>query len=183
MTKHTRNSQGQDVATIEETEDALGMTITNDATYWFKGHAYCATIEEDASDTLASFQRLPINQVDDEPSLFLDRNDGSICDDTGTNLGDYGDLEMATSDPITADDVRDLLTSTIMEPTLVRWSDTLEIEVIAGVLLSDISYSNYNRFHEVLATADDLCSQGDWDTDNPTAEDFEAFAQQLNESN
>lgn len=93
MTKHTRNDQGQDVATIDETEDALGMTITDGDTYRFQGHDYRATLEEDASDTLACFQRLPINQVDDEPSLFLDRNDGSICDDTGANVGDYRDLE------------------------------------------------------------------------------------------
>jgi hypothetical protein len=93
MTQHTRDEQGRDVATIEETEDALGMTITNGATYRFKGHDYLATLEEDASDTMACFQRLPINQVDDEPSLFLDRNDGSICDDTGTNVGDYTELD------------------------------------------------------------------------------------------
>lgn len=35
----------------------------------------------------------PIDE-DDEPSLFLDRNDGSICDDTGANVGDYRDLEV-----------------------------------------------------------------------------------------
>lgn len=94
MTKHVRNDQGQDVAIEEETADRLGMSIVNGATYRFQGADYRATLEEDASDTMACFQRLPINQVDDEPSLFLDRNDGSICDDTGTNLGDYSELEM-----------------------------------------------------------------------------------------
>lgn len=93
MTQHTRDDQGRDVATIEETEDALGMTITNDAIYRFKGDDYLATLEEDASDTMACFQRLLINHLDDEPSLFLDRNDGSLSDDVGTNVGEYHELE------------------------------------------------------------------------------------------
>ena len=69
------------------------MAITNDATYRFQGSEYLATLEED-SIVLASFQRLPINQVDDEPSLFLYGNDGSIRDDGGTVVGAYNDLEL-----------------------------------------------------------------------------------------
>lgn len=94
MTKHTRTLFGEDVATEEETEDRLEMTVVNGAVYRFHGCDYRATLEEDASDTMACFQRLPINQVDDEPSLFLDRNDGSLSDDTGTVLGEYNELEM-----------------------------------------------------------------------------------------
>jgi hypothetical protein len=83
---------------------------------------------------------------------------------------------------VTADDVRDLLTSGSMDPTLVRWQDTGEVETVAGVLFSDISYSNYDRDYEILATANDLRQQGDWDIEHPTDEDFEAFAAQLNEA-
>lgn len=82
---------------------------------------------------------------------------------------------------VTADDIRELLTSGSMDPILVRWLDTDEIEVISGVLTTDISYSNYRRAHQVLASANDLRQMGDWDINNPTDEDFEAFAQQLNE--
>lgn len=94
MTQHTRDEQGRNVATIEETDDALGMTITDGAVYRFQGGEYRATLEEDSSDTMACFQRFPISHEDDEPSLFLDRNDGSLSDDTGTNVGDYNDLEL-----------------------------------------------------------------------------------------
>jgi predicted HAD superfamily phosphohydrolase YqeG len=87
---------------------------------------------------------------------------------------------------VTADDIRELLTSTSMDPTLVEWLDEDEavtdmIEVVSGVLFSDISYSNYDRAYRILATAADLRQQGDWDAEHPTAEDFEAFAQQINE--
>lgn len=88
---------------------------------------------------------------------------------------------------VTADDVRELLTSTIMEPTLVEWLDENEavtdvIEVVSGVLFGDISYSNYDREYRVITTATDLRQQGDWDIENPTEDDYEAFAQMLNES-
>lgn len=91
----TRDEQGRVRVTIEETDDEVGMTITNGATYHFHGHDYLATIEDSelAAGTLASFQRLPINQIDDEPSLFLDRNDGSLSDDTGRSVGTYDELE------------------------------------------------------------------------------------------
>jgi hypothetical protein len=90
-----RDEQGRVVVTIEETDDELGMTITNGGTYRFHGEDYLATIEDSelATGTLACFQRFPINQSDDEPVMFLDRNDGSLSDDTGTNIGDYRDLE------------------------------------------------------------------------------------------
>jgi hypothetical protein len=89
----TRDAQGRQVWAAEDTDEGIGMTITNGATYRFKGHDYLATLEDTSSDTLACFQRLPINQIDDEPELFLDRNDGSLCDDTGTNVGDYREME------------------------------------------------------------------------------------------
>lgn len=82
---------------------------------------------------------------------------------------------------VTADDVRELLTSGSMEPTMVEWSDTDEIEVIAGVLLNDISYSERNREYQIVVTANDLRQIGEWDTEHPTDEDFEAFAEYLNE--
>jgi hypothetical protein len=88
----TRDSQGRQVFVMEETEDALGMTITDGATYRFHGNDYRATLEDQSSDTVACFQRLPINQVDDEPSLFLDR-EGALTDDTGRNVGSYDELE------------------------------------------------------------------------------------------
>lgn len=89
----TRDEQGRQVWILEETDEALGMTITNGATYRFHGRDYRATLEEESSDTAACFQRLPINQVDDEPSLFLDRNDGSLTNDTGDVVGEYSELE------------------------------------------------------------------------------------------
>lgn len=98
MPEHTRDEQGRQVVTMIENqageEFPIPLTVTNGATYRFHGREYLATLEEDSSDTVACFQRLPINQVDDEPSLFLDRNDGSITDDTGANLGAYDELEM-----------------------------------------------------------------------------------------
>lgn len=84
--------------------------------------------------------------------------------------------------PVTADDIEDLLTRGCMEPTLVRWLDTDEIEVVAGPLFSDISYSNRYRKHQILVTADDLQSMGSWDTEHPTQADFEAFAEYVNDN-
>jgi hypothetical protein len=89
---------------------------------------------------------------------------------------------------VTADDIRELLTSTIMDPTLIEWLNEDEavtdvIEVVSGVLFSDISwsYSRRNDAYRILTTAADLRQTGDWDIENPTDEDFEAFAQMLNE--
>lgn len=87
---------------------------------------------------------------------------------------------------ITADDIRELLTSTSLDPTLVEWIDTDEavtdvIEVVSGVLFADISYSNRDRDYRIIATANELRQIGDWDIEHPSAEDFEAFAHMLNE--
>jgi hypothetical protein len=87
---------------------------------------------------------------------------------------------------ITADDIRELLTSRSMDPTLVEWLDedemvTDSVEVVSGALFSDISWSNRERAYQVITTAADLRSQGDWDIEHPTEDDFEAFAQMLNE--
>lgn len=87
-----RDSQGRQVFILEEADDALGMTITNGATYRFQGHDYLATLEDESLDAVASFTRLPINQVDDEPELSLDR-EGALTDDTGKDVGSYDDLE------------------------------------------------------------------------------------------
>lgn len=84
--------------------------------------------------------------------------------------------------PITAADVEDLLSRhPRSDATMIRWSDTGEIENVAAVLFSDISYSERDREYETLATAADLRSQGNWDADNPTQADYEAFAEQLNQ--
>lgn len=185
MPEHTRDDQGRQVVTLTHMQDGeefpIPLTVTDGATYWFRGHAYRAALEEDASDTLACFVRLPIQQTDDEPGLFLDRNDGSVSDDTGQSLGTYDELEEAEVEPVNTEDVRDLLTSTSMDPIMVRWADTLEVEVVSGALFYDVSYVHYNREHAILATAADLRSQGDWDIDNPTDADLAAFAEQLHE--
>lgn len=97
---------------------------------------------------------------------------------TYTAFVGQGDLAPA---PVTVAAVRALLTSTGMEPTLVRWADSGDVEVVSGVLFTDISYSNYNREHEVLATPANLKALGDWDTEHPTEDDYRAFAQMLNE--
>jgi hypothetical protein len=88
---------------------------------------------------------------------------------------------------VTAADVRELLTSTSMDPTLVEWLSednaiTDTVEVISGALFTDISWNRYNARFRVIATANDLRQIGDWDVEHPTNEDFEAFAQMLNES-
>lgn len=84
--------------------------------------------------------------------------------------------------PVNPGDVEELLTSRSMEPTLIRWSDTGEVEVVSGVLFDDISYANRNREHQILATATDLRGAGDWDTEHPTPADFEALAEYLNDN-
>ncbi len=87
---------------------------------------------------------------------------------------------------VTADDIRELLTSRAMDPTLVEWLDGNSavydnVEVVSGVLFSDISYSNRDRAYRILATAEGLRQDGDWDIENPTEDDLQAFAQQINE--
>ncbi len=90
---------------------------------------------------------------------------------------------MATNDTrITADDIRALLDySPRADATLIRYQDTGEIDIVPAVLFSDISYSERDREYETIATAADLRSQGDWDIENPTQADYDAFAEQLNE--
>ena len=84
---------------------------------------------------------------------------------------------------VTAEDVEDLLSRhPRSEATMVRWLDTGEIETVAAALFNDISSSNYTREYETISTAADLRSQGDWDAENPTQDDYEAFAMQLNEA-
>jgi protein-tyrosine-phosphatase len=73
-----------------------------------------------------------------------------------------------------------------MDPTLVEWLNEDDaivdmIEVVSGAHFSDISYSRYYQSHRIITTAADLRQMGDWDIENPTDEDFEAFAQMLNE--
>ena len=79
--------------TIQETEGEIGMTITDGADYLYRGDLYRATLEELSSGYLACFQRLPIAQEDDEPSLFLDL-EGVLLNDTGSAVGDYNELAM-----------------------------------------------------------------------------------------
>jgi hypothetical protein len=90
-------------------------------------------------------------------------------------------MDMSDMQSVTAEDVRELLESGSMDPTLVRWLDTGEVEVVAGVLFGDISYSNYDREHELIVTQQDLRSTGDFDSSNPTDEDCQALAEMLNE--
>lgn len=87
---------------------------------------------------------------------------------------------------VTADDIRELLTSRILDPTLIEWTNTRHavhdtVEVVSGALFTDISWSHRDDDYRILATANDLRQQGDWDIENPTDEDCEAFAQQINE--
>lgn len=87
---------------------------------------------------------------------------------------------------VLAEDIAELLTSPAMDPTLIEWLDEDEaatdvIEVVSGVLLGDISYAYRDRAYRILVTADTLRGMGDWDVEHPTEEDFEAFAQMVNE--
>jgi len=90
---------------------------------------------------------------------------------------------------VTADDIRELLTSRIMDPILVEWkSEEYAVTDIIEVVSSALGYRDRegNFFHgdheaTVLASAADLRQMGDWDTENPTEDDFAAFAQMVNE--
>ena len=54
--------------------------------------------------------------------------------------------------------IRQLLTNTTyMDPTLIRFRDTGEIQVIPGPHLTDISWSERGREYEILCTVAD-CS-------------------------
>lgn len=87
----TRDEQGRQVLTIEETEDSLGMAITDGALYRFRGLEYVASLENTASDTLAGFAQQ--SRLNDGPSLWLER-DGSLTTYAMTDWGDYNELEM-----------------------------------------------------------------------------------------
>lgn len=87
---------------------------------------------------------------------------------------------------VTADDVRELMTSRIMDPTLVEWLNEDEmvtdaIEVVSGVLFTDISYARRNDDYRIIITRNDLIGQN-WYEGEPTDEDYAAFAEVLNES-
>lgn len=97
--------------------------------------------------------------------------------------------------PVTLDNVRDLLGSGRMEATLVRWltadqwHDAGEVEVVSGVMLRDMQYarSGYDSDdpddgpdYELIITANDLRASGDTDWDNPSPDDLAAAAEWLN---
>lgn len=98
----TRDEQGRQVYTLAETDSELGMTITAGETYGFKRRVWLADLCDQSSDTVASFQALgetgPATPLAG-PELWLDR-DGSLTDITGTNVGDYRDLEAIPIDRI-----------------------------------------------------------------------------------
>lgn len=81
---------------------------------------------------------------------------------------------------VTAEHVRDLFTSTVAYPWLVRWLDTDEIEVVSSPLFRDRNWSHRDRDHEILANPTWLRQQGGWDAEHPTQEAFEALARQIN---
>jgi hypothetical protein len=86
---------------------------------------------------------------------------------------------------VTIEDMRELLTSGYMDPTLVRWNDTGELEVVSGIDVYDGTY--YGGTGEATATV--IVSRaaveggclGDYDVDAPTADDFAAMAEVLND--
>lgn len=97
--------------------------------------------------------------------------------------------------PVTPDDVRDLLGTGRMEAALVRWltadqwHDAGEVEVVSGVMLRDMQYarSGYDSDdpddgpdYELIITANDLRGAGDTDWDNPSPDDLAAAAEWLN---
>jgi hypothetical protein len=87
---------------------------------------------------------------------------------------------MATK--ITAGDVRRLNESGGVEATMVRWSDTGEVEPIPYVLFNDISFDDRDREHSIIISRADPHSLGDADWDNAATEDYEAWAAALTET-
>lgn len=83
---------------------------------------------------------------------------------------------------ITASDVRRLSESGGVDATMIRWSDTGEVEIVPYALFNDISFDDRDREHSVILTRAALhSSQGDTDWDNATTEDYEAWAEMLME--
>jgi hypothetical protein len=69
------------------------MELRDGGTYRFDGDHYLLTIEDSelSGETVASLQRLPVNQIDDEPSLFV-QADGAVVDTDGHEVGRQSDL-------------------------------------------------------------------------------------------
>ncbi len=83
---------------------------------------------------------------------------------------------------ITADDVRRLNESGGVDATMIRWSDTGEVETLPYVLFGDISFVDRDREHEVVISRAELRCQGDTDWDDATLGDYEAWAEALTET-
>jgi hypothetical protein len=87
---------------------------------------------------------------------------------------------MATK--ITAGDVRRLNEAGGVGATMIRWSDTGEVETIPYVLFNDITFDDRDREHSIIISRADLQSQGDTNWDDATDEDYAAWAEALTET-
>lgn len=96
--------------------------------------------------------------------------------------------------PVTLDNVRNLIETVRMEAALVRWltadqwHDAGEVEVVSGVMLReqyaptgyDSDDPDDDPDYELIITANDLRASGDTDWDNPSPDDLAAAAEWLN---
>jgi hypothetical protein len=85
-----RDAQGRQVYILEETADALGMTVTDGTVYRFRGRDYRAALENQSSEAVAYFH--PIGTPLGVFPMFLNR-EGTLIDDTDAIVGDYNELE------------------------------------------------------------------------------------------
>ncbi len=81
---------------------------------------------------------------------------------------------------ITADDVMELANMHGYNPTMIRWDDTNEIEVIRYIAFNDISYEDRFRAHTIIATHDCIEAIADRLIDDMTGDDYIGIAECLN---
>ena len=81
---------------------------------------------------------------------------------------------------ITAFDVRELTEARKMQPTMIRWEDTKGIETIAYANFNDISFSERDRPHTVLANQDDIEEIAQMSVEKMKENDYELITECLN---
>jgi len=83
---------------------------------------------------------------------------------------------------ITREHVRELLESGAMEPTLIQWPDTGEIEVVPAPNFTDIIWSERGSEYTIIADAASVRTGYEYDPEHLTDEDCEAIAEHINDT-
>jgi hypothetical protein len=78
---------------------------------------------------------------------------------------------------VSADHIENLIHSRVMDPTLIIFQDTGEIEVIPGPWMDDVSWSDRNRDYAVIINKTDIENFENWNEDDPG---YQAVADLLN---